>query len=261
MPQLGFDFVPPATAQEQQYRAARDLPDGEAALIKAARSALVDYDRARRKANEDTVAAAALRYRTIAIKLNGGSPSGMSTEWKDDDAGEGDGAAVRLEKALAAPDGKVPMWGQRGRFILEFPEVRAIVAVRGVLVGSFHDLELTALDYDRPFLSETGYLSLHGATHEEDRAETLSLMVKRQVKEFREDWQWSRGKRRRVVRPLPPLKQTRNEWDDDTGERVEIPIAPPTDDPAWQEGGWIFAYLKANPPPQLQRQAPRRGRR
>jgi hypothetical protein len=191
--QVSFDFMPPGRV-EAEFRAARDLPDGETALIEEGRRALLAYHRAT-LANDSTAAGAArVRYHAIAVKLNGGSSQGMLVKWGKRDAGLG--GAVRLEEVLAAVPGKIPMHGQLGKFILSVSGCRAIISITG---GLLHDqyhrsVEVRALDWDRPFISNTGFLST--SMDEPEPGETVKHLALRMIKEeIGTQVNWTNGRR------------------------------------------------------------------
>ena len=51
------------------------------------------------------------------------------------------------------------MWGQDGEFLVAVQGVRAVVRVEAIWWGGPAQLNFHAIDCDRPFVSETGYLS------------------------------------------------------------------------------------------------------
>ena len=67
----------------------------------------------------------------------------------------------------AAPDGEVPLWGQKGSFIVDVNGTPARIEMDGML-GICQSMSLWpgfgahAVDADRPFFSETGYRSFMG---------------------------------------------------------------------------------------------------
>jgi hypothetical protein len=71
-----------------------------------------------------------------------------------------DGAAHLLERAAAAPDGELPMWGQRGNFIVRVGLTPIRFEVDGIfgVCDPFH-FSIHAVKWDKPFPSETGYRS------------------------------------------------------------------------------------------------------
>ena len=72
-----------------------------------------------------------------------------------------DAPGYQLERATAAPEGTIPKWGQTGSFIVDVNGIRVRVEQSGMLgIGSmamfWPSFEAHAVDYDKPFLSETG---------------------------------------------------------------------------------------------------------
>ena len=127
------------------------VPDGEAAMLKAAKAAAEGYHDAivannPAKAREHHAIAQA-----IAWKMNGGTQVGMA-------AGPGSPAA-RVAAYCAATPGAVPAWGQNGEFVVTYEGMRVWVKV-GDDAEIFADhLALQVVDLDQPFLSDTGYRS------------------------------------------------------------------------------------------------------
>lgn len=66
-------------------------------------------------------------------------------------------AADWLAKQTAADDGKVPMYGQRGRFLMTIAGCRVDFGYDGLFGICGGDANV--VDLDRPFISETGYRS------------------------------------------------------------------------------------------------------
>ena len=97
----------------------------------------------------------AMRVHELADKyaadLQGGSSFGILTD---------EGAATLLEDAAAAPDGEVPMWGQRGNFVLRVGLTLIRFEVDGIygVCDPFH-FSIHAVNWDKPFPSGTGYRS------------------------------------------------------------------------------------------------------
>lgn len=186
--QPSFDFVEPRTHAEAIWRINRDLPDGEAALITAGRAALKAY-------HEAVIGGVgadrhAHQLEAIAIKMNGGSNAAMAID---------DGGAVRLDRALAATPGKVPMHGQKGAFIVQTRGCRIIVEIPGLFGIPRRGGSLRALDYDRPFISEaaevSGYRSVFNLTDDPKPGESVKALVMRHLKKhFTQQYDFRRNK-------------------------------------------------------------------
>lgn len=96
--------------------------------------------------------------RELATKLNGNDPCGISCS---------DGPGGILERETAAPDGAVPLWGQEGNFIIDVNGMKVRIEQDGLFgIGTFMSsapgFKAHAVEYDKPFLSETGFRSFIG---------------------------------------------------------------------------------------------------
>jgi hypothetical protein len=94
----------------------------------------------------------------LALRLNGGE-NGICA---DDDA-----PACVLARETAAPAGGVPLWGQDGDFVIDVAGMKVRIELNGMFgIGSSHSLwpgfAAHAVDWDKPFLSPTGYRSFLG---------------------------------------------------------------------------------------------------
>src|SRR5690606_16264225 len=94
----------------------------------------------------------------LALRLNDGEPGILAHE----------GAPGRvLTRETAAPSGTVPLWGQEGDFIITVGRMRVRIALDGLfgIASSFAfwpGFAAHAVDYDRPFISQTDYRSFLG---------------------------------------------------------------------------------------------------
>lgn len=86
-----------------------------------------------------------LVYRACVVKLNGGTHFG-SAEIKK-----------ALEAKFSAVAGQVPEWGQAGEFLLDVEGMRLVVEMCPDSLSNHCGAELHAVDFDRPFVSRTGY--------------------------------------------------------------------------------------------------------
>ncbi|GLR55179.1 hypothetical protein KYK30_31365 [Shinella yambaruensis] len=130
---------------------ARALPDDREALLDAAKGAVCQFHEAAIVEDMAAFEQARLLREAITWKLNGGSSFGTN-------AGENSPGYV-VERHCAATPGEVPMWGQRGQFIITVRGIRAMIDSGdsfgfGMCHFSFH-----AVDRSKPFISETGYRS------------------------------------------------------------------------------------------------------
>jgi hypothetical protein len=58
-----------------------------------------------------------------------------------------------------APEGEVPLWGQRGAFTVDVADVPVKVSMHGLFDIGGGGFEARAADRIRPFISDTGYRS------------------------------------------------------------------------------------------------------
>lgn len=97
----------------------------------------------------------------LATKLNGGAPGILAGE-------EAPGCVLMRE--TAAESGCLPLWGQRGNFVIAVRGCRVSIEMEGIFgIGSassyWPGFSAHAVDWDRRFISGTGYrsfLGLHG---------------------------------------------------------------------------------------------------
>lgn len=123
--------------------------------------------------DEQALSDASVVYRACVIKLNGGKHFGCSVIQKE------------LEDKFSARAGQVPGWGQAGEFLLEVEGMRIAVKMCPDTMSSHCGAELNAVDFDKPFLSRTGYRHqyMHAAQHlgrtvdQAVRAEVLELLA------------------------------------------------------------------------------------
>ncbi|MCI8212564.1 hypothetical protein AUC61_23825 [Pseudomonas sp. S25] len=103
---------------------------------------------------------AEMAYPALVYALNGGTFFGCK-------AGP-DSAGYVLERAAAARAGQVPSWGQAGEFLLELEGVRICVKLTSNMLGNHRSVDLHAVDWDKPFISSTGYRNvvLTAANHQ-----------------------------------------------------------------------------------------------
>lgn len=122
----------------------------------------------------------------LAVKLNGGKAGILA----DDDS-----PACVLERETAAASGVLPIWGQKGSFIITVNGTRVRIEMGGVFgIGAssafWPGFAAHAVDFDRPFISETGYRSFlgifaepaPGLTPDSFAAEILTGYIRRELK-------------------------------------------------------------------------------
>jgi hypothetical protein len=72
-----------------------------------------------------------------------------------------------LERATAAAEGVVPIWGETGNYTIDVDRIKVRIEQDGIVATGSHAMfwlasSAHAVDYDNPFLSETGYRSFIG---------------------------------------------------------------------------------------------------
>lgn len=123
----------------------------------------------------------------LAIKLNGGTLLGIS--------GGPDAPASVLERETAAPKGTIPLWGQLGDFEINVRGIPVRIEQDGIYgigagTGALLGFETHAVDYNRPFISNTGYRSFigvhgnmpRGVTPDAVAAEVIKAHIDQQLK-------------------------------------------------------------------------------
>jgi len=160
--QLGFEALLSASdADNERRRQKRELarlPGNMEEALPFYR-ALIDRHHAAMLAG-DSVAVQRIRDEAdgLALKLNNYEPGILA----DDDA-----PGCVLERLTGAADGAVPLWGQTGTFVIERAGMRVRIEIQGLFgIGSgamsWLGFSAHAVDFDKPFLSETGYRSFLG---------------------------------------------------------------------------------------------------
>lgn len=122
----------------------------------------------------------------LAVKLNGGNRGILATE---DSPGH-----VLARETAAAPD-TVPLWGQKGSFTVTAAGTRVRIEMEGVFAlfatsDFWLGFSAHAVEFDRPFISQTGYrsfLGIHaapmaGMTPDGFAAEAIASHVRQQMK-------------------------------------------------------------------------------
>jgi len=160
--QLGFDALL-VEAEEANRRttfakAHGHLPDTMEEAVPFYRDLVDRHHAAMLTADLDKVLALREDAHRLALVLNHGEPGILA----------GPGApGCRLATLTRAEDGTVPLWGQEGCFIIDVEGMRVRIAMDGLFgigapYGSWLNFAAHAVDWDRPFLSPTGYRSFLG---------------------------------------------------------------------------------------------------
>lgn len=162
--QLGFDALLGEAEADNRKR----VFERKTAHLPGTMSEAVIFHREQIKAHHaamlacDFDAAFAIRDEAhlLARKLNG-DRSGIIA----DDSAPG----CVLAREAAAPDGQIPLWGQDGRFTLHVSGIPISVHMSGMFgvcatSMRYAGFGVQAVDFSRPFLSQTGFRSFMGAS-------------------------------------------------------------------------------------------------
>ncbi len=188
--QLGFDsLLIDAESVNRAYRfekAHGHLPGTMADAVPHYRDLIDRHHAGMLAADLDTVLALRKEAANLALKLNGGEPGILAGP---------DAPGCMLEQETAAPPGAVPFWGQIGDFIIEVESMRIRVEMHGMFgICARHtawmNFSVHAVDWSKPFLSETGYRSFMGLntplvlgmTPDQFAAEMIASHVRRELK-------------------------------------------------------------------------------
>lgn len=144
--QPGQDWNAPAAAL------LAELPTDRDELLAAAVAAVVEIDAAIMRGDGAAAEAASDRYEAVIWKMNGGTHVGSMADH--------DAPGQVIERHCAAVPGDVPLWGQRGQFLVADDDMRALVEYEAGYGSPLNaHFQFRAVDLDRPFISETGYRS------------------------------------------------------------------------------------------------------
>lgn len=139
---------------ERQTKAASiaaTLPDDRAELMDAAAEAIRQFDAAIVGCDDEAAHAARDKYEAVIWKLNGSSFFGTKAHT--------DAPGYQVERHCAATPGTVPLWGQKGEFLVTVDGIRAVVEFGDGYGSMYAHFAFHAVDLDLPFISETGYRS------------------------------------------------------------------------------------------------------
>jgi len=170
MEQLRFEGLLQSAAQDNANRAfareAAHLPDTFEAAVTYYRDLILQHDRAMRVANLDAVMSLRKDAHLLAKILNGGDPGILACD---------DAPAYRLERSHLPEEGCMPLWGQSGTFVISVGEMDVRIELDGIFgIGAKYSywpgFAAHAVDWGKPFLSETGYRSFLGI-HAEPKAD------------------------------------------------------------------------------------------
>jgi hypothetical protein len=151
--QLGFGFDEMLHEEETAH-----LPSTMEEAVPFYRKLIERHNAAMMAGDKDAAMAVRAEADDLAYKLNG-NDIGIK--------GGSDSIAAKLEHATAAPEGTVPMWGQTGDYTIDIDGMKVRIEQDGIFAVGSHAMfwlafSAHAVDYDKPFLSETGYRSFIG---------------------------------------------------------------------------------------------------
>ena len=160
--QLGFDALLLDADQTNHARKLEDetrhLPATMADALPFLAELLEEHHAAMLAGQVDEVMFCRQEAHRLAVKLNGGKAGILA----DDDS-----PGYVLARETAAAPGAVPQWGQKASFIVTAAGARVRIEMDGVFglfatTGFWLSFSAYAVDFDRPFISETGYRSFLG---------------------------------------------------------------------------------------------------
>jgi hypothetical protein len=162
--QLGFDALM-ATAEaanslRSQERECADLPGTMREALPFFRNLLDNHHAAMLAGDVDTAFRLREDAHRLARKLNGFEPGILAHD---------DAPGYVLDRETRAPEGAVPLWGQSGAFVITCDSMQVRVEMDGLfgIAASSNPclgFSAHAVDFEKPFLSETGYRSFLGAS-------------------------------------------------------------------------------------------------
>jgi hypothetical protein len=156
--QLGFGFDEILRDQETAH-----LPGTMKEAIPYYRALIGRHHAAMMTGDGEKTMAIRQEAEDLAVMLNGGQLLGI--------CGGPDGPARILERETSAPPDAVPMWGQKGSFTVDLNGMKVRIEQDGMFgVGHasmfWPGFGAHTVDYQRPFISETGYRSFLGCQAE-----------------------------------------------------------------------------------------------
>lgn len=160
--QLGFDLLLSASdadnEKRRQERAYTHLPRTVDEALPFYRALIQQHHAAMLAGDAATVRRLREEAEGLAFKLNNYQPGIIA----DDDA-----PGCVLARLTRAADDTIPLWGQEGSFIVTCGTMRVRIELEGIFgIGAAHmswaGFAAHAVDWDKPFLSETGYRSFLG---------------------------------------------------------------------------------------------------
>lgn len=188
--QLGFtDFLTEAAAtneRRQMDRATAHLPGTMEEALPFYRRMIERHHSAMQAAEIEQAMAIREEAHNLAAKLNGGTCGIIAGP---------DAPGCILERESSAAPGSVPLWGQAGEFVITVGAMRVKIELHGMFgIGStsclFPGFYAHAVDWERPFFSETGFRTflgvsgqlVPGLTTKDFARETIAAYVRQELK-------------------------------------------------------------------------------
>jgi hypothetical protein len=264
MQQLAFDFDIPAAVKvksqtkrkmsdwdserafrrrdRKEYR--KSLPDDDSELLNIAWRILNEYHAAVVGTDVDCMLLASNRLRAIQehafgmdpdhnLSGPGAPPKGNGKHFCVNDAGRW------LLDSHAAPDGEIPLFGQKGRFVIEIagcPVDFRYSGLFGICGGDAH-----VIDLDKPYFSNTGYRSFQVCpmdyvifTGGADQKGYFERVCTGQLTE---------GGKKKITLHDGPFGL----GDREKRRSNDFILSHREMDPAWQEGGHLFNLARTAP--------------
>ncbi len=160
--QLGFDALLDEAATVNHARAFErstgHLPGTFPEALPYYRALLDKHHAAMLAADVDETMRLRKEADNLALRLNHGDPGILAGP---------DAPGCALARETAAAPGSVPLWGQKGSFIVTVSGARVRIEMDGIFgIGAsfayWPGFSAHAIDRDRPFISQTGYRSFLG---------------------------------------------------------------------------------------------------
>jgi hypothetical protein len=183
-----FEAFAAAELESKRAHLPATLDEGAAYLLELFRR----LDAAIRRGDQGSFEQIAMEAEDLAIDLNGGSNLGMCAP---------EGAAFILESKTRAPDGQVPLWGQQAEFLIALPAFRVRIEFDGIYGCCFPGFGAHAVDWDRPFLSETGYRSFLGSHNHFAAGMSVADYVRATLESFIADKKYGLKGRLLAIKP------------------------------------------------------------
>lgn len=160
--QLGFDLLLAETDATNQKAALEKtyghLPATMEKALPLYRGLIDEHHAAMLAGDIDQAMALRRTAHDLALRLNNGEPGILAGP---------DAPGCKLAELTAALEDEVPLWGQEGSFVVSLPTVRVFIKMDGIFgigasVSPWMNFAAHAIDWDKPFINETGYRSFMG---------------------------------------------------------------------------------------------------